>query len=289
MTVPPSYLVGLIGAGITHSLTPAMHEHEAAALGLRYEYRLLELERRDDAPDAIGGILAECRAAGFAAVNITYPWKQLVLPHLDELDDAAARIGAANLVIFRDHGAVGFNVDGTGFAAGLRDGLPGATLDSVVQFGGGGAGSATADALLELGVHRLTLVDLDPGRLELLVGRLRAAHPGHDVATRSPEEIGDVLASADGVVNATPIGMSGHPGSPVDVGRLPSSAWVADVVYRPLTTELVASARSRGLRTLDGGRMAVGQALASFHLITGLRPDAARMRAHFLELVRAGF
>jgi shikimate dehydrogenase len=286
MTPAPT-LVGLIGAGIAHSLTPAMHRREGAALGLDYDYVLIDLLERGVRPDAIGRLLAECRDAEFAAVNVTFPVKQLVIPHLDDLDPAAARIGAVNLVVFRQGRTIGFNVDGAGFATGLRDGLPGAALGRVVQFGGGGAGSATADALLGLGVRRLTIVDVDPAGSRALVARLTAAYPGREIVAGGPAEAPGLLAGADGAVNATPLGMEGHAGVPFDVAALSASAWVADVVYRPLETALLQAARARGLRTLDGGRMAVGQAVASLREITGLEPDDARVHAHFLELVAA--
>ena len=92
----------------------------------------------------------------------------------------------------------------------------------------------------------------------------------------------------DGLLNATPIGMHHHPGLPLDLAGLESRHWVADCIYRPVDTELILAARDRGCRVLDGGHMAVGQAVDAFEIFTGIKPDAARMRAHLLEMLEAG-
>ncbi|QAY59298.1 shikimate dehydrogenase [Microbacterium protaetiae] len=279
------FLVGLIGRGIGPSLSPPLHTAEATALGLDYRYVLHDLAELDLPPESVGDILDRLRDAGYSAVNITYPCKQLVMAHLDEIDRDAARLGAVNLVVIRDGRFVGYNTDWVGFRDGVRNGLPGASLNDVVQFGGGGAGSASAYALLSLGTKRLTVADIEPLRVEDLCARLRAAFPEAHVASASTAEAGEALARADGAVNATPLGMAEHPGVAFDVAALKDSAWVADVVYFPIDTELLQAARRRGLETLDGGRMNVGQAVEGIRLITGVRPDAERMRAHFLELI----
>lgn len=279
------FLVGLIGRGIGPSLSPPLHTQEAAALGLDYEYRLNDLDDLGLPDDSVGDVLDDMRAAGFCAVNITYPCKQLVMAHLDEIDPDAARLGAVNLVVVRDGEYVGYNTDWMGFRNGIVDGLAGQRLDDVVQFGGGGAGSASAYAMLSLGTKHLTLVDLDPERVTELAHRLRAVFPDQRIEVAGVSDAASLLAAADGAVNATPLGMAAHPGTPFNVAALKEEAWVADVVYFPIETELLRAARARGLATLDGGRMNVGQAVEGIRLITGIRPDAARMRAHFLDLV----
>lgn len=281
------FLVGLIGRGIGPSLSPPLHMQEAAALGIDYEYRLNDLNDLGVSDDSVGEVLDDLRARGYCAVNITYPCKQLVMAHLDEIDPDAERLGAVNLVVIRDGRYVGYNTDWVGFRDGIVDGLSGHRLDEVVQFGGGGAGSAAAYAMLSLGTKRLTLVDLEPARVASLAQRLLAVYPEQRVEVVSAAHAQARLASADGAVNATPLGMAAHPGVPFDAAWLNGSAWVADVVYFPIETELLEAARDRGLATLDGGRMNVGQAVEGFRLITGTRPDAHRMRAHFLELIEA--
>jgi shikimate dehydrogenase len=261
------HTTGLIGAGIAGSLSPALHEREAAHLGLRYAYRLL------DGVD-VGPLLAAARERGFTGVNVTHPCKQRVLSYLDALSPDAEALGAVNTVVFEGDRAVGHNTDCTGFAAGFERGLPGVALDDVVLLGAGGAGAAVAQALLGLGVRRLTIVDAEPERARELAARLGARAAEH------PD-----LSDVDGLVNATPIGMVGHPGAPVDLDELHAGLWVADVVYRPLETELLRRARELGCRTLDGGGMVVFQAADALELFTGRRPDRDRMLAHFQELV----
>jgi shikimate dehydrogenase len=285
--VPSDFVVGLIGDGIGASLTPPLHEAEAAALGLRYEYRTFDLIQLGLSASAVGPMLAEARELGYAAMNITHPCKQLALEAADELDPDARRLGAVNLVAIQDGLLVGYNTDWIGFRDALLTGLVGAELSRVVQVGCGGAGAATAYALLNCGVEELTLVDVDRDRAETLGERMRDLYPEQSVRVVAREGFEAAVSGADGVVHATPVGMAHHPGVAFPIESLPAHAWVSDVVYRPLETELIRRAAAAGHRVLDGGRMAVGQALASLQIITGLTPDRARMDATFRSLVHA--
>jgi shikimate dehydrogenase len=287
-TVAESYLVGLIGEGITASLTPPMHEREADHHGIRYLYRPIDLSVINRPGDQVGQLLQQGRDLGYNAFNITHPCKQLVLEHLDDVSDDARRLGAVNTVVIRDGKFIGHNTDFSGFGRGMEQGLPDAELGAVVQLGTGGAGSAVAYALLKKGLRRLTLIDLDPRRAAERRDALASLFPDQEVAVATVDQLPDVLATADGVLNATPVGMHSHPGLPLDPALLQPRHWVSDVIYRPVETELIAAATARGCRVLDGGHMAVGQAVDAFRFITGLEPDPARMRAHFLELLAQG-
>ena len=279
------YLVGLVGEGITASLTPAMHEAEARALGLDYEYRIFDLiELRRPAAD-VGAILADAQAAGFAAMNITHPCKQVVLDLVDELDTDAAHLRAVNLVVFDGGRLRGYNTDWMGYRDALVAGLPEASFERVVQIGCGGAGAATAYALLTQGTRRLDLFDAEPLRTAELAARMRTHFPEQTITTLSPDELAGAIAAATGIVHATPMGMLHHPGVAFDLDLLQQGAWVSDVVYRPLETQLIRQAARRGHPVLDGGLMAVGQACASLQIITGIRPDRDRMQRHFRELI----
>jgi shikimate dehydrogenase len=281
-----SYLIGLIGDGVTPSLTPPMHEREGAAHGLLYLYRPIDLAALGLPAASVGELVRAARNLGFNGLNITHPCKQLVIEHLDEVDDDAARLGAVNTVVIREDGTtVGHNTDWSGFLSAFRAGLPGAALRRVVQFGAGGAGSAVAYALLTAGVEHLSLVDVDLERAADRAAELAAMFPGASVEGRTTAELASLLEAADGVAHCTPVGMAAHPGTPFDTSLLDARQWVADIVYRPIETQLVHEARARGCRVLDGGRMAVGQAVDAFRIFTGLEPDADRMRAHFLELI----
>ncbi|MGZ4772586.1 MAG: shikimate dehydrogenase [Ilumatobacteraceae bacterium] len=277
------YLVGLVGKGVGPSLTPALHMAEGRAHGLDYVYRTIDLDTVGLAPEQIGEVLSWARALGFDALNVTHPCKQLVIPHLDELDDGAAALGAVNTVVFGDR-VVGYNTDAPGFATGFAEGLPEADVTNVVLLGAGGAGAAVGHALVNLGVEHLAVVDLDVDRASRLARDLADRHPNARVDASAFDKLSILLPHSDGVVHCTPTGMADHPGIPFDAALLHPGMWVADIVYRPLNTALLAAARAAGCRTLDGGHMAVHQATTAFELITGITADAERMSRHFRML-----
>jgi shikimate dehydrogenase len=279
------YLVGLVGTGVGPSLTPALHMAEGRAQGLDYVYRTIDLNAVGVAPERIGEVLDWARTLGFNALNITHPCKRLVIEHLDDIDEVADELGAVNTVVFDRSRAIGYNTDTTGFALGFREGLPGAATDNVVLLGAGGAGAAVGDALLRLGTDHLTIVDLDIERATALARELSTRRPESRVDASSPDKLPVLLPGSDGVVHCTPTGMAEHPGLPFDARLLHPRLWVADIVYRPLDTELLAAALAAGCRVCDGGHMAVHQATEAFALITGITPDTERMSRHFRRLV----
>jgi shikimate dehydrogenase len=281
------FLVGLVGTGIGPSLTPPLHEREADSLGIRYLYRRLDLDRLQLPPAAIGDVLRAAQLAGYDGLNVTHPCKQLVIPHLDGLSPDAAALGAVNTVVLHDGRAVGHNTDWSGFARAFDRGLPEAPLERVVLLGAGGAGSAVAHALLTLGTGQLTVVDVDGERARALATSLADRFGADRVDGTGIDRLAPAVTAAHGLVHATPTGMAEHPGLPVAAELLRPDLWVADIVYRPLETALVRAARDLGCRVLDGGGMAVFQAVDAFKLFTGVEPDADRMLAHFGALVTA--
>jgi shikimate dehydrogenase len=277
-----SILVGLVGAGIQASLSPRLHEREGDARGLRYLYRLIDLDRLGLTVKDLPDIVAAAGRLGFSGLNVTYPCKQAVIEQLDELSPDARAIGAVNTVVFRDGRRIGHNTDWSGFAEGFRRALPGAAKARVVQFGAGGAGAAVAHALLTLGAGELRIIDTDRGRAGDLAGALCARFgDGRAVAM---EDAAEAMAAADGLVNTTPLGMEKFPGMALPPELLSSEVWVADVVYFPIETELLREARRRGCRTMSGAGMAVFQAVGAFRLFSGIEPDAERMIRHFKEM-----
>jgi len=272
-------LAGLIGAGIQASRTPALHEQEGDAQGLRYLYRLIDLEPRQLGIDALPDLLRAAELMGFTGLNITYPCKQAILPLLDELSDEAHGIGAVNTVVFKDGKRIGHNTDCLGFAEGFRRNLSDVARQRVVQMGAGGAGAAVAHALLAEGVQQLSIFDVDPARARDLVENLTLRFGTGRAQVGNHVE--NAVAEADGLVNTTPMGMAKLPGTPVPAALLRADLWVAEIVYSPLETELLRDARALGCRTLDGGNMAVFQAVKAFELFCGEVPDAQRMLAHF--------
>jgi shikimate dehydrogenase len=277
-------LVGLIGAGIQLSLTPAMQEDEARHHGLRLHYQLIDLDLTPGSQQQLPALLTAARIMGFAGLNITYPCKQAVIPLLDDLSREARAMGAVNTVVIRDGRMVGHNTDGSGWAWGLRRALPNADLSCVVLLGAGGAGSAIAEAALGLNAAQLRIVDTDHVRAQALADALNARHGGRAVAVREPAQ---ALQGATGVIHATPTGMSKSPGLPIPPALLQRSMWLSEIVYFPIETELLQAARAIGCAIMDGGAMAIGQAVGAFELFTSRKADAARMQQHFKQLLAA--
>jgi len=283
MRTPRKALVGLIGAGIQRSLTPAMHEEEAAHHGLRLHYQLIDLDTTGATVDELPMLMRAVRTMGFAGLNITYPCKQAVLPLLDELSPEATAMGAVNTVVCRDGRLIGHNTDGSGWRWGFSRALPNADLARVVLLGAGGAGSAIADAVMRLGAAQLTIVDSDVPRAEALATALNRLHGAGRVEAAS--DVRQAMAGATGLIHATPTGTDKHPGLPLPETLLRRDLWVAEIVYFPLDTALLQAARARGCATVDGGTMAVGQAIGAFELFTGAKAVPERVEAHFRRLL----
>lgn len=247
-------------------------------------YELFDFKELGLDEDALGPFLRRLRDEGYCGVNVTHPYKQSVMRELDGVDDGARLVGAVNTVALHDGRMSGYNTDMPGFRDSFVKGLPGASLERVLQLGAGGAGAAVACALLSLGATRLEIADIRRERAEALAAHLRPHFPAsqvnvRDVGTQAKERFA-------GVVNTTPIGMASHPGVPLDVSWLDPSQWVVDVVYFPLETQLLRLAHERGCRVLNGSGMVIRQAALAFEILTGRAPDAQRMARSFHQMPR---
>jgi shikimate dehydrogenase len=282
--VGSAYTLGLVGAGIGGSLTPALQEREGRENGLAVSYRIIDAEELGLRVDDLHEVLTWAERLGYDGLNITHPFKQAVVPLVDELSEDAADLGAVNTVVLRDGRRIGRNTDWTGYARAFREVLPEAVEDRAVLVGAGGAGVAVGYALLHQGAEHVAVVDADHDRAHDCVVRLAKRYGDDRVSVAT--DLAGAVAHAGGLVNATPVGMIGHHGTAVPAGLLRPDQWVSDVVYFPLETELIGLARDLGCRVLPGGGMAVGQALGAFEHFTGRAPDAARMARHFAELTR---
>ena len=279
--------VGLIGHGLALSLSPSLHEAEGTHLGLDYRYQLFDSEtdsRFEDVEFVLDTVLSE----GYVGTNITHPFKQQVIAFLDSMDTTAQAIGAVNTVVLSDGKRIGHNTDWLGFLRSLEYNIPQDKLNRVVQIGAGGAGAAVTYALLHYGVQHLIIVDIDDVRSRELAERMGPQFPTKSLETGHPDQLDRVVSGADGVVNATPIGMSHQPGLPLPEHLISPERWFHDVVYMPLTTPLVSRALDVGATVAGGGDMVVFQAAEGIRLFTGLEPDSERMRNHFFDLVRSG-
>src|SRR5262245_18448146 len=278
----PAMLVGLIGANIQKSLSPALFEDACEAAGIRGHYHLMDLDRLPGS--SLEKLLEAARTAGFAGVNVTYPCKEAVLPLLDEVSAEARQIGAVNTVTIDSNGrTVGYNTDRIGFRRAFEDafGRNDVSGKAALLVGAGGAGRAVAFALFDLGVDVLLVHDTDTDRADRLADSLVANFGAG--CSRSVRDVCSALADAAGVVNGTPVGMLGIPGIPIPIAGIQARHWVADVIYTPLETELVKAARAKGSKVMGGAGMCVHQAAAAFQLFTGHAPDLERMRRTFVE------
>jgi shikimate dehydrogenase len=273
----------LVGRGIGASLTPAMHEAEGRAQGISYTYDLFDTGTGRFRGMSLAALIGAAEAKGYAGLNITHPYKTEVIPLLDELSDVAKSVGAANTVVFRDGRRIGHNTDYLGFKMALTTGLAEVRLGTVLLLGAGGAGSAVALALIDCGVQKVCIFDRELDRASALVKQLSDLRPGPDIFVL--DDINDCrLATFDGVVNATPVGMEGHPGAVIDIAGASPSVWVADIIYFPFETELLRQAKRKGCQVMNGACMAIFQAVEAFSLITHRKADAARMSATFYRL-----
>jgi shikimate dehydrogenase len=266
-------LLGLIGAPIKHSAAPAMHEAAAEALGWKGHYQLIEIPGADAV--LLRKLLDGVRHLGFAGVNITYPYKEAVIPLLDDLSESAGMIGAVNTVVVRNGRLIGHNTDASGFGLAVADFLA-PSSGPVAVIGAGGVGKAAAVAMAQGGAKGLRIFDLDPKKAAALA---ETVAPLTD--SMVAETVAEALSGASGLVNGTPVGMLPSLDSPVDPTLLHADLWVADAVYYPLWTPLLSDARRVGAKVLNGRALAIYQAVHAFELFTGVEPSADIMAAAF--------
>ena len=274
-----TYRVGLIGAGIQFSSSPRIHMDEAESIGIPYSYELFDLDLEPDGTAALPRLLDEAEQNGFVGVNITFPCKQTVLPLLSDISADADILQSVNTVVFRDGKRYGHNTDWWGFGESFQRGLPDVAMRKVALVGAGGAGSAAAYAVLQLGAESLVIHDSNHERAELLATRMASCFPKRIVSAE--RDMLSALQGIDGVIHATPMGMTKLPGLALPEASIRPPLWIADIVYVPLTTALLELAQARGCRILNGGGMAVLQAAHAFYLFCGHTPDHARMLARF--------
>ncbi|MFT3876693.1 MAG: shikimate dehydrogenase [Propioniciclava sp.] len=271
---PVTHMLGLVGDSITASYTPPMHEMMGKAMGMGVAYRPIDLAVLDIGPEDLAETLVWARRLGFTGLNITAPCKQQVISLLDELSPRVEGLRAVNTVVFRDGKTVGYNTDWCGFVNSFKRSMPEERPDTIVLMGAGGAGSAVAYGMLDHGVRQVIIFDVMAERQTALVTRMNELFEGDRAVAGT--DLQAALAQAEGVINATTIGMTGHEaGTSVPIEYLRPEMWVADCVYLPVETELLRRAKERGCRTLPGTGMAVEQAIEAFRLFTGVEPDPA--------------
>ncbi len=272
--------LGLIGDNIKASRAPQLHRLCGQLAGLDVSYDLFIPHQLGLGFDAV---LDHCAGNRLVGVNVTLPYKENAIARAVIEDPVIRRIGAINTVLFGTSGHRGFNTDYTGFIAAFRAGFGDMAPGRVAMIGAGGVGRAIAYAALELGAEAITIVDTDQRKSDRLAAALR--DEGRDTAV-AVASLDAAIAAADGVVNATPIGMVGYPATLVAGDQLDGRRWVFDAVYTPIETALLREAGVRNLKTLSGYELFLHQGIDAFRIFSGRQPpELAELR---LRLAAAG-
>jgi shikimate dehydrogenase len=273
MTVPTACVIGW---PVKHSRSPVIHRYWLKHYGIEGDYIIHPVE-----PEGIAAFFAGFREGPFVGCNVTVPHKEAAFAAVDAVEDAGRAIGAVN-TIWRDGGRlVATSTDGAGFLANLDQGAPGwdGAAAPAVMLGAGGAARAVIWALLERGFAPVHVVNRTAGRAEAL-----AAQFGPAVRPAGWDALPGLLREARVLVNATSLGMEGQPALEIDLGPLREDCLVTDIVYVPLETGLLAAARGRGLRTVDGLGMLLHQAAPGFRHWFGRMPEVTpELRATVLR------
>jgi len=268
-------VAGLIGSPVSHSRSPRLHGYWLAEHGIDGAYVPLPV-----APDKLAVALRGLVAAGLSGVNVTIPHKQTVLALCDDVDDTARRIGAVNVLIFKDGKILGTNSDSYGFMENLKAAAPAyqAGAAPAVLLGAGGGARAVAVGLLDAGVPEIRLCNRSHERAAQL-----AADIGGAITVLPWEDRAAALEGAGLLVNSTSLGMDGQPPLDMALDHLVAAAVVCDLVYSPLETALLAAARAKGAIGVDGLGMLLHQGRACFAAWFGTRPEVtAELRAYVM-------
>lgn len=267
-------VVAVIGNPVGHSLSPALHNAAFDALGLDWTYVAFE-----PPPDGGAAAVDAMRTLGLAGLSVTMPFKEQVVDALDVVSPAASALGAVNCIRWDGDRIVGENTDGAGFVGALAGeaGFDPAGRRCVVV-GAGGAGRAVISSLAEAGAASIGVVNRSAPR-----AAAATALGGPGAAVVGSDGLRDAITGADLVVNATSLGMSPGDTLPIDPSLLRRGQVVADLIYHPAETELLAEAAARGAVAVNGLGMLIGQAALAFRHWTGLDAPTAAMRAAVAE------
>ncbi|WP_049802360.1 shikimate dehydrogenase family protein [Mesorhizobium opportunistum] len=272
--------LGLIGDNIKRSRSPDLHRLAGRLCGLDVSYDLFVPRDMGKSFDAA---FEACRDSGVHGVNVTYPYKEIAVAKAVVGDDATRRIGAINTVVFEAAGPLGHNTDHSGFIAAYRDLFGAMQPGKVALIGAGGVGKAVAFGLAALGAETLTIVDVDKAKAGALARSIAAVH-GDAIATMISDDVRATVPGADGIVNCTPLGMIGQPGSAVPADLLGPQRWAFEAVYTPVDTLFKKTAEAAGLKVLSGYELFFHQGVDAFRIFTGQAPtDLSELRRLLAE------
>jgi shikimate dehydrogenase len=270
--------LALIGDNISRSRSPLLHKlaGERCSVPVTYE-RLIP----KDLGRSFHEIFSDCLSGGYRGINVTYPYKEQVVPRL-RIDEPLVRaMGAVNTVIFEEDGPRGYNTDHSGFMAAYRrvrgDRAPG----SVLMIGTGGVGRAVAFGLLGLGATEIRLVDRDPAKSQALAEALRTQSA--ETLVRECGSVEEAAEGADGLINCTPVGMVGYEGTPLPEALMGGAEWAFDAVYTPPDTQFMKDAEAHGLQTISGWELFFYQGVHAWQLFSGRDIDEDWLRTSLHE------
>lgn len=289
MSITPSSIsgagpiqLGLIGDNIARSQSPRLHRLAGTMRGLdvRYDPLIPSVMGLD-----VAGVFDHCKTEGFRGTNVTYPYKEWVIDQIQVDEPLVKALGACNTVIFETDVPRGYNTDCSGFAAAFANRFGDANPGRVAMAGAGGVGKAIAFALGQLGATELSVFDRDQAKADALVTAVNQHFRGY--TARSTNTLAEAVEGADGVINSTPVGMIGYPGSAFADISIKHCRWAFDAVYTPVETEFLSTALKAGVEVLSGYELFFYQGVHAFRLFTGQSVDEQALRAALLKPVDA--
>jgi shikimate dehydrogenase len=276
---PHDLRLGLIGDNIAASRAPLLHRLAGDQCGLSVSYeRLIPRELGKD----FDAVFADCRASGYRGLNITYPYKERVVAKVSIDDPLVRAMGAVNTVIFDQGTAAGHNTDYSGFKAAYENCRGHTSPGTVLMIGTGGVGRAIAFALIALGARAIRLMDRDQAKAKALAEALQAAAPELDVSVWPDAEA--AASGAQGLINCTPVGMVGYPGSPLSKAAMASADWAFDAVYTPKDTQFLTDAQAQGLSVISGWELFFYQGVHAWGFFSGTPLNEANLRSSLINL-----
>jgi shikimate dehydrogenase len=270
--------LGLIGDNIRRSQSPLLHRLAGRLCGFDVTYdSLIPADMGLD----FDAVFAHCQDNGFRGINITYPYKERVFARLDVGDALVRALGACNIVVFGAGRPAGDNTDYSGFKSAFVETFGKVSPGVVALAGAGGVGKAIGFALADLGARQIRIFDRDPTRCAALRDSLAESSPR--VAVHLAASIEEAVESAEGIINATPLGMAGHPGTAIPRHAIAGQSWAFDAVYTPVDTEFLRDAASAGLATMSGYELFFHQGVDAFRIFTGREVDREALRQALSE------
>ncbi len=268
----PYKVAGIMGWPVGQSRSPLIHNYWLQKYGLQGDY--IRLPVKPDSANGLKDAIAGMRAMGFAGCNLTMPHKTAALPFVDHLDPMAKRMGAVNTLVFADDGALsGYNNDGFGYVESLREvGYTHFAKGPITVLGAGGAARAVMLALADAGATEIRLVNRTDSNAAQVAQQFTHEF-GVPVRAVPWTQRASALEGCSLLINATSQGMYGQPALELSLDSLPLSALVSDVIYVPLETPLLASAKARGHQTVNGLGMLLNQARPAFKAWFGVMPE----------------